>query len=132
MDIDGMEHDYRWQMVLPPDLKKVEVGDGQATLTDESTGNQLLVRIFSKSPMSRADVVRSPGNLVKHIGGLDVLAFETRCVSPEFTAILIPLKAGEEAPETTVREGIISVGGQNIAVEPTGTGRRKMALGPDI
>jgi hypothetical protein len=128
IDIDGKDHDYRWQMILPPDLKKVVIGDGQAILTDESTGNQLLVRIFAKSPVKGVcgPVAGEPGKL---IGGPDVLAFETRCVSPEFTAILIPLKSGEEAPETSIREGIISVGGKNLTVEPTKAGRRKMALG---
>jgi hypothetical protein len=105
-DIDGQEHLYRWQMVLPPELVDHAVVDGrEATVTDPATGNRLVVRLLRANGEVSGRVEALDTAVNQHARGESAaIVFETRAASPEFVVLLTALRPGETAPERLIEK----------------------------
>lgn len=100
MDIDGLTHDYRWQMVLPADLHgQVTIQGSDAVITDPATGNFVLVRPISSSAEFTATCEATEW-------ARGVVAFETSCLAWEFAVLLMPFRKGETPPPGTDIPGL--------------------------
>ncbi len=95
MDMDGLPHSYRWQMVLPADLRgQVTVKGADAIVTDPQTGNFVVVRPVE----SNVDFTVTYEE-TKWARG--VIAIEAQCPSWECAVLLMPFRKGEIPPADT-------------------------------
>lgn len=93
MNIDDQPHSYRWQMVLPPDLRgQVEIQGNDAVITDPATGNAVLVRPVESS----ADFVVTVEETEWAKG---VIAFESQTPAWTFAMVLMPVRKGDPVPQ---------------------------------
>lgn len=127
MDIDGKQHDYRWQMILPPELRKNDLKQDKAIVWDEATGKRLVVKLFANSDLKSSNEPL-PENKKKQFGDLNILAFDTRGVSPGFTAVLLPLEKDESEPEIVLNGNRLKVGNTSISMIINEKGRRILSL----
>jgi hypothetical protein len=116
IDRDGSEHEYTWGMTLADDLvleKSELVTDpvrfrADAFLAEKDrpaeSSRRLLVRmvegrnLVGETPAAITPVVSA--NPPQKDTVIPKLTFTSRAVQPSFKALLVPLKPGEEAPET--------------------------------
>lgn len=92
MNIDDAPHTYRWQMVLPNDLRgHVTVAGNDALITDPDTGHAVLVRPVGSNARFTAKVIDTKFSD-------SVIVFESETAIWNFAVMLMPLKKGESAP----------------------------------
>jgi hypothetical protein len=102
MNMDDLSHDYRWQMVLPPDLcGQVTIDGSDAIITDPETGNFVLVR-----PVISNDKFTTKYEETEMANG--VIVFETKSTSWKFAVLLMAFEKGEIPPSTKKIPELIS------------------------
>lgn len=90
MQIDELSHHYRWQMVLPKDLKdQVKIKGKRAVITDPTTENFLVLELHHGSP----------GAVLSYDEKVNVLAIESSGVKARFEIVLSAFKKGQRAPD---------------------------------
>ena len=94
MNIDSKKHHYRWQMVLPPDLKDcVEIKGNDFIVTDRKTGNYVVVRLLNNVPGAKLSYEL---NDIK----VKALAIETEGVKSRFEVMIMAMRKGESLPSS--------------------------------
>lgn len=127
-NMDGAEHDYRWQMVLPPDLaSNISLNDNEAVILDEKTGNRLLLKMFSAGKLNSSKNP-FPEELKNKLGDVRTVSFQTRCVSPGFVAVLFPLRPGEKAPQIQWNGKQLAIGADLFTFMENGKGPRVISM----
>jgi hypothetical protein len=132
LNVDGKPHDYRWQVVLPPDLVcRVGPGGRDVTATDPESGRRLLVRLLKAGGEVTASAGQLPAELSRHTGKLSFVALETRCPAPAFTVLLTALAPDQAPPETSWEGDTLRVAGDCFKFTPADDGRRRVVLSRD-
>jgi hypothetical protein len=95
--LDGRDHHYRWQMVLPPDLigQAKQVGR-DVIVTDPETGDYLLIRLLNDDP--EVDVTIGSSRLLEPLGSLEAIGFETERQRAKFEVLLKAFRKGDPIP----------------------------------
>lgn len=127
-NLDGANHDYRWQMVLPPELgTNITLMDNEAVILDEKTGNSLLIKMFSNGKLSSFKTPFTEEMKMK-IGGIKAVSFQTRCVAPGFVAVLFPLRPNEKAPQIHWKGKQLTVGEDLFTFADSDKGPRDISM----
>lgn len=127
-NMDGAKHEYRWQMVLPPDIgTNISLKEDEAVILDEKTGNSLLLKMFSTGKLHSSKET-FPEELKKQIGDIKAVSFQTRCVSPGFIAVLFPLRQGEKTPQIQWKGKQLTVGEDLFTFADNDNGPRDISM----